>query len=102
MNSYLAQLSEVKGDGTYLISPEGGLVDYTARWSGGYIVGIKALELRDLKPYALVGIWTDEGDVVQYDLVRHLFTDVESAKQLARENDQTHVYCLREEKVIAV
>jgi hypothetical protein len=89
-----------KGDGTYLFTPAG-VVDYAERWSYGYIVGVRPLEMNDLKTYTLAGIWTDENGMRHYDLVKHVDA-YQDAVRMAHDNEQVAIYDMRDEKVVMV
>lgn len=85
--------------GTYLITRES-LVNYTDRWAYGYIVGLRPLEMSDLTPWTMVGVWIDEGGR-HYDLVQHVGAR-QDAVRLAKTCNQRAIFDLRAEKVVYV
>lgn len=86
--------------GTYVIHPDS-IVNYAAKWAYGYVVGIRELELTDLKDYTLFGVWDDPMGVRHWDLVRHVDA-LPDAIKLARDMDQYSIYDLRNEKEVVV
>jgi hypothetical protein len=86
--------------GTYLIS-RSGLINYSDRWAYGYAVGIRPLEMADITPWTLVGVWKDGGGRHHYDLVQHVDT-YQDAARMAQAGNQVTMYSFREEKVIDV
>ena len=86
--------------GTYLIT-HSGLVSYSDRWAYGYAVGIRPLEIGDIAPWTLVGVWLDAVNCRHYDLVLHVDTKQDALRQ-ARTNGQQSIYSFRDEKAIDV
>lgn len=87
-------------DGTYVLE-NGNIHNYAARWSFGYIVGVRALELTDLRNYVVIGVWHDEDGTKYLDLVKHIHAYSDAIK-FAKDHDQKAIYDLREEKVVFV
>jgi hypothetical protein len=90
-------------DGTYLIQPDGQVIDYAERWSYGYIVGVQDLSYLGGSAFitpGLVGVWTDTDDGRVYvDRVKHVDA-LSDALDLAREHGELAIWDLREEKEI--
>ena len=100
MKSYFEEVSKLE-DGTYLIDPDKGIINYAERWAYGYIVGIRTLDMTDLKNYALFGVWTDEDGTKHWDVVKHVGA-IQDARKLAADFDQKCIWDLRDEKVVHV
>lgn len=86
--------------GTYLIT-HSGLINYSDRWSYGYAVGIRPLEMADIAPWTLVGVWRDSAGSQHYDLVQHVATR-QDATRLAEACHQSTLYDFYTEEVIDV
>ncbi len=88
-------------DGTFIIGRDGDTVlDYAARWSYGYIVGIRPLTAEDIQPYQKFGVWHHKG-VTHIDVVEHV-SDRYEAFALAKRHNQIAVWDLREKKEVYV
>lgn len=88
-------------DGTYSLKEDGTFEDYAAKWSYGYIVGVKPLQ-GEPRVGELFGVWTDPEDGTLYvDVVEHVdaLTD---AIRVAVSRGEKAIYDLRDCKVIDV
>lgn len=83
-------------DGTYLLTGDGRLIDYAARWAYGYIVGIAPVSSwRTLTPHTLYGVWRDPATGIHHvDVVRHIDA-LSDALAVARATHQLAIYDLR-------
>jgi len=97
VKNYFVEVNNIKSDGTYLIT-DSGIVDYAERWSYGYVVRLRELDITDLKTGTLFQVRTDS-DSVQYALVRHVDA-IQDATALALDFDQNEMYGLFEQEVI--
>ena len=89
------------GDGTYMVGPEYGIVNWAERWSYGYVVAERELFESDLDTAGvLVGVWRSTMGV-EVDLVRHIAT-LQEALDKAKEWKQDAIYDLRDEVVVPV
>lgn len=102
-------------DGTYQIR-DGNLVDYAAKWSYGYMVGLPGgMQFNSYRitqgglaktaaqlGWTLFGVWTDPETGIQYiDPVKHVGA-IQDALALARESGELAIWDLRESVAITV
>lgn len=92
-------------DGTYLIKPDGSIVNYGERWNYGYFVadgskGVKLyaepdaetlLDVSMRSANALVGVWTDYTGVTYIDPTEHI-ADTETALKLAKDRGELAIW----------
>ena len=89
--------------GTYSVLRHPGgvleLVNYGERWAYGYIVGVKTLEMSDIRPGNLIGVWRDESGEKVFDVVKHVDA-LQDAVRLGNDHDQVAIWDLRENKEV--
>lgn len=76
-------------DGTYIMRPDGKLQELKV--STGYWVAEREIELSDITPGKIVGVWTDDNGKEWID-ESHLVEDLPTALALAEAWEQLAIY----------